>query len=44
MFFPTTRQADSDSREWTVLPGGFFHFLLSFFACAGGAMDPNGGH
>jgi hypothetical protein len=40
MFFPTTRR--SDSREGTLTANGFFHFLLSFFTCAGGTMDPNG--
>ncbi|MEA2603277.1 MAG: hypothetical protein QOF89_4269 [Acidobacteriota bacterium] len=44
MTFPTTRRASSDSLEWTAPAGGFFHFLRCLFACAGGTLDPNGGH
>jgi hypothetical protein len=44
MFFHTTRRAHSDSFEWTAPLGGFFHFLHSLFAFAGGTMDPNGHH
>ena len=42
MFFQTTRRAHSDRHEWTAPERGFSHFLLSFFACLGGTLDPNG--
>jgi hypothetical protein len=35
-----SRTSPDDPR--TELQGGFLHFLLRLFACAGGTMDPNG--